>query len=188
MSPLSEALETVRGHPDYRVLSRISTPVARPALAPDAASVRVAVIDLETTGMDWATDHVIEIAVVVCDVCKATRLIKQFVTEYSSLNDPGIPIPPGATAVNGITDAMVAGQHIDAKALEVCLFGVDLVIAHNSGFDRPFAEVLHAEFAALSWACSFPEVDWAGAGIEMQKTRLHRFQARLLLRRAPGAG
>lgn len=169
MSQIASALETVRADPGYRVLSRICAPAAEVGFQTMGESIRVAVVDFETTGMDWAHDRVIEIGLVVCDVCKDTGAIKRFVTEYSSLNDPGMPIPPSATAVNGITDAMVAGHHIDADDLSACLAGVDLVIAHNAAFDRPFAEVLHAEFASIPWACSFAEIDWAAANIESRK-------------------
>ena len=168
-STLSSALETVRANTDYRVLTRISTPSPNATGRDIAETVCVAVIDLETTGMDSATDRVIEIAVVVCYVCRATGVIQRLVSEYSSLNDPGVPIPASATAVNGITDAMVMGQRMDLNALNACLIGVDLVIAHNAAFDRPFAEILHRPFDENSWACSFKEVDWSAEGIESRK-------------------
>jgi len=168
-STLSTALERVRADPAYRVLSRIVSPVPDASVQGVGETVCVAVIDLETTGMDSSTDQVIEIAMVVCDVCRATGAIKRLVTELSSLNDPGVPIPPSATAVNGITDAMVMGQRIDFNALNVCLIGVDLVIAHNAAFDRPFAEILHRPFDENSWACSFKEIDWSAEGIESRK-------------------
>ncbi|MBC7623062.1 MAG: DNA polymerase III subunit epsilon, partial [Aeromicrobium sp.] len=151
------------------VLTRIVSPVPDASVQGVGETVCVAVIDLETTGMDSATDQVIEIAVVVCDVDRATGAIKRLVSEYSSLNDPGVPIPAGATAVNGITDAMVIGQHIDVNALNACLVGVDLVIAHNAACDRPFAEILNPGFCEDTWGCSFKEVDWSAEGIESRK-------------------
>lgn len=169
MSKISDALETVRADPAHRVLTRITSPVADVSSQSMREWIRVAVIDLETTGMDWRVDRVIEIGVVVCDVCRATGAIKRFVTEFSSLSDPGMPIPQSATAVNGITDDMVRGHRIDPEDLSVALTGVDLVIAHNAAFDRPFAEILHKEFANLPWACSFADVDWSAEGIESRK-------------------
>lgn len=169
MSTISTALETIRADPAYRVLTRISSPVAAEGFQSMGESIRVAVIDLETTGMDYATDRVIEIGLVVCDVCRATGAIKRAVTEFSSLNDPGMPIPASATAVNGITEEMVLGHRIDPDDLSVTLAGVELVIAHNAAFDRSFAEVLHPEFKTLPWSCSFAEVDWSAEGVESRK-------------------
>ena len=63
----------------------------------------LAVIDLETTGTDIRTDRIVEISVIRVDPCgdreHRTRRI-----------NPGVPIPPDATAVHGISDADVADQ------------------------------------------------------------------------------
>ena len=59
--------------------------------------------DLETTGISWRSDDVIEIS--------ALRVRNGQVTEcFSSLVDPGRPIPWAASRVNNITDDMVAGE------------------------------------------------------------------------------
>ncbi len=68
------------------------------------------VFDLETTGVSCHTDQVVEIsAIKVKD--------HQVVEEFTSLVNPGCPIPYYATQVNGITDDMVA----DAPAFEQVL-------------------------------------------------------------------
>ncbi len=63
----------------------------------------LAVIDLETTGTDPQSDRIVEIGV-----------IKLFpdgrVEERCRRINPGVPIPPEATAVHGITDQQVADQ------------------------------------------------------------------------------
>jgi DNA polymerase-3 subunit epsilon len=41
-----------------------------------------------------------------------------------------------------------------------------LIIAHNAGFDRRFAEAFCDAFAQKPWACSLNEVDWAAEGFE----------------------
>lgn len=60
-------------------------------------------LDLETTGVNVQTDRIVEIAVrrIHPDPDVAVQAL-------SSLINPMIPIPPGATAVHGITDADVA--------------------------------------------------------------------------------
>jgi DNA helicase-2/ATP-dependent DNA helicase PcrA len=93
-------------------------------------------IDLETTGKDPATCHVVEIA--------AVRVRRgQAVAEFTSLVKPTIPIPPDATRTHGISDADVANAPSFAEAWprfrEFC--GNDIVVAHN-GYNYDF-KVLH---------------------------------------------
>jgi hypothetical protein len=44
------------------------------------------------------------------------------------------------TALTGITDEMVAGQRIDEAVVSAFVKDAVIVIAHNAGFDRKFAE------------------------------------------------
>ncbi len=59
---------------------------------------------------------------------------------FSTLVDPLISIPAGASAINGITDDMVVGK----PRIEECLGGLtefcadDIMIAHNAAFDMGF--------------------------------------------------
>jgi len=56
--------------------------------------------DLETTGLNPDKDKITEIA--------ACRFINgEFVEEFSTLINPGIPIPKNITALTGITNKMV---------------------------------------------------------------------------------
>jgi DNA polymerase-3 subunit epsilon len=41
---------------------------------------------------------------------------------------------------------------------------VDVVIAHNAGFDRPFVQASIPAFAQLNWACSWADFDWKALG------------------------
>lgn len=61
------------------------------------------VFDLEATGTDVVNDRIV-------DVCVLRREPDGAETVFSSLVDPGVPIPPEATAVHKITDDMVRGQ------------------------------------------------------------------------------
>ena len=61
----------------------------------------LAVVGLETTGTQPATDRVIEIAVLRLDP-------RQQPVSFVRRVNPGIPVPPAATAVHGITTADVA--------------------------------------------------------------------------------
>ena len=75
--------------------------------------------DLETTGVDTDTARPVSMAIVVYDpdgevYDKATSLI-----------NPGIPIPPEATEIHGITDAMVVDAMPVSDALVHILENID---------------------------------------------------------------
>ncbi len=92
------------------------------------------VFDLETTGTSPNTDAVVEISAVKV-------LNGQAVDEFTTLVNPGRRIPYFASAVNGITDDMVADAPDFATALAAFLdFAGDMVlVGHNiSSFDMKF--------------------------------------------------
>ena len=92
------------------------------------------VFDLETTGLSPKRDEVIEIAALkVRD--------GSVVDEFSTLVNPGRPIPRGASAVNGINDRMVASAPYFTSALYDFLrfAGDDVLVGHNiQSFDLKF--------------------------------------------------
>ena len=90
--------------------------------------------DLETTGTLPGVDQIVEIG--------AVRFSETGVPEtiFATLINPGIPMPEGASRVNGITDDMLVGKPavhevLDAFA-EFC--GDDILVAHNAPFDAQF--------------------------------------------------
>lgn len=62
----------------------------------------IAFLDLESTGPNPKVDRIVEVAVVVVRP-DGTR------EAFETLVDPGVPIPPAATRVHGISDADVRG-------------------------------------------------------------------------------
>ncbi|QDL56759.1 DNA polymerase III subunit epsilon [Rhodoferax aquaticus] len=155
-----EALATVlEAHPDYRLLRRL-----KPRLHWDGAAsqglVRVVILDTETTGLDHGKDKIMELALLRLDLDSATGLPVGDVQVYDGLQDPGMPIPADVVAITGLTQADVAGQTLDEARIAELLADVDLVIAHNAGFDRPFVEARIPRFRELAWACSFADIDW----------------------------
>ena len=94
------------------------------------------IFDLETTGISWKKDEVIEIAAVKVQG-------GEIVDEFSELVDPGMPIPFYASEVNGITDDMVAGcpsfDEVLGKFLEFS--GDAVLVGHNIHcFDMKFMQ------------------------------------------------
>lgn len=89
--------------------------------------------DLETTGTVPGVDKIVEIGAV-----KFNNGVVESV--FSTLVDPQKSIPPGASAVNGITDDMVAGKPLIESLLgDFAEFCEDLpMVAHNAPFDSQF--------------------------------------------------
>ena len=85
---------------------------------------------------------------------------------FTSFNEPSVPISPEITALTGITDEMVAGHRIDEVAVKSFVADAVIVIAHNAGFDRKFAERYWPIFERKAWGCSATEVEWRKHGFE----------------------
>ena len=84
------------------------------------------VFDLETTGLSPEADEMIEISGIRVREGKAAE-------EFSTLVNPGRPIPYAASRVNGITDRMVreAPDLRDALGRFLAFIGEDVLVGHN---------------------------------------------------------
>ena len=160
---LEAMAQLLEAHGDYRLQRRLQ-PVLHWPGACKGQRLRLVMLDTETTGLDSSKDSIIELAMLRVDIDSASGLPVGAVDVYDGLQDPGKPIPPEVVALTGIHDADVRGQQLDEARVRNMLEGVDLVVAHNAGFDRPFVERRMAEFAQLRWACSVAEIDWKAEG------------------------
>ena len=107
-----------------------------PAFAP-----RLAFVDVETTGTSPTRERVTEIGVVRVDIDgDATRI-----DEWSTLVNPGMPIPPEIEWLTGITNEMVRAAPPFAAVAQELIDRLDgaIFVAHNARFDYGF---LRAEF------------------------------------------
>ncbi|MDP2411470.1 MAG: 3'-5' exonuclease [Pseudolabrys sp.] len=147
---------------NYRILRRLIPRTPTPAPAGYAGKVGI-ILDFETTGLDPAKDEIIEVAVVKFRY-SATDEITGVSGVFQSYNEPSIPIPTVVTDLTGITNDMVAGHRVDMIALETFVADANIVIAHNAGFDRKFAERLSPVFEHKHWACTQTEIDWRKHG------------------------
>lgn len=156
---------------DFKVLRRLRPILDWPATAMSAhaTTVTVLILDTETTGLDPAKDAIIELAMLRVQVDSSTGIPAGLVTVYDELEDPGRPIPKEVVAITGIRDEDVKGKQLDDARVAQMLEGVDLVIAHNAAFDRPFMERRFPQFAKVAWACSFAEMDWKAQGQSSSK-------------------
>lgn len=96
--------------------------------------MRAVYYDTETTGIRPDKDRIIEIA--AYDP-QEDRTFVQFI-------NPGFPIPPEATAIHKITDAMVAEAadfaQVGKAFVEFCGEECILIAHNNDAFDQPFLE------------------------------------------------
>lgn len=100
----------------------------------------VCVLDWETTGPDPSTCAPVELAAVRFEGGEP-------VDRYSALIDPGVPIPADATAIHGITDAMVArsGDARQAWSGARSLLHGAIPCAYNAPFDRTILHRIMAD-------------------------------------------
>ena len=170
MSPfedLESAAARLEASGAYRVLRRLEPRRADPELRPPGSRLGV-VLDVETTGMDCARDEVIELAMVRFVYSPEGEVLGVQDT-FQALHQPTQPIPAEIRAITGIDDAMVAGHKLDLDAIGGFVAPAQIVLAHNAGFDRGFAERLHAYFSSKPWGCSMCEPPWREEGFEGQK-------------------
>lgn len=151
---------------DVRILHRI-TPL-KDWQAPAAAGsphMKIAVIDLETTGLDPLYDEIIEIAVGMIIIDAAGRVIA-VESMRTGLQQPSRSIEPHIAKITGIDDAMVAGKYIDAPAVAARLEEADACLSFNAAFDRRHLEMLVPEVAEMPWICAMADVPWTDLGFD----------------------
>jgi DNA polymerase-3 subunit epsilon len=93
----------------------------------------VVFVDLETTGGNPARSRVIEIGIVAANAGELEY-------EWSTLINPGCPIPYGVQMITGISDDMVENAPIfeDVATALMERFDGRLFVAHNVHFDYGF--------------------------------------------------
>ena len=129
-------------------------------------------VDVETTGKNRQDDGIVEVAVKSVSINAQSGEIISINNQYESFNDPGIPISEEASAVNGITDEMISGKHIDWDIVEKIFNSTELVVSHNASFDRAFLDRVLPESKKKLWACSINDIDWMLRGFKNVKQEL----------------
>ena len=97
------------------------------------ARSRFVALDIETTGLDQVDDEIVEIG--------AVRVINGRITDrFSQLINPNQRMPEDVTAINHITDEMLAGKPMIYEIMPDLLefIGEDVVAVHNAAFDAGF--------------------------------------------------
>jgi DNA polymerase-3 subunit epsilon/ATP-dependent DNA helicase DinG len=99
-------------------------------------------LDLETTGLDPSRDAIIEIGLV-------RFRGEEILDEWSSLVNPGKPVPASITRLTGITslDVAAAPRLGELAGLLRRFIGDAPLVAHNAGFDLGFLRSAGISFA-----------------------------------------
>ncbi len=155
--------------PNYRILRRLVPRLHYEDVAPGTPLMKGVVLDTETTGLNSQQDRVIELGMLLFEFDPVSGVVHRVLEVFDELEDPGFPIPPEVTAIHHITDDMVQGQRIDDARVERFLRDVQVVVAHNAAFDRPFVESRWPVFEQLAWACSVKDVPWKEEGFGSAK-------------------
>lgn len=153
----------------YRVISPLPLRTSFSDAQPPEKLITVAILDTETTGTNTACDRIIELGMVLVELCPETGQAFRILRVFNELEDPGMPIPEESTRIHHITDDMVSGKRISEAEVESLLSGVSLIIAHNAGFDRVFVEQRFPIFATKAWACSWAQIPWTDHGVGSSK-------------------
>ena len=94
-------------------------------------------LDLETTGLDYQQDHVLEVALINYQNNGVREV-------FETLVNPGVSVPPHITSLTGINDVMLAKAPTSeevATQLRPLLAG-KVMVAHNASFDSGFLQAL----------------------------------------------
>jgi DNA polymerase-3 subunit epsilon len=133
---------------------------------------KAAVVDVETTGLDRKNDLVIELGLRKFQYDPEAGEIVSIGESLSALQDPGRPLSPEIIELTGLTDGDLKGQKIDWQKVDSLLADVDVVIAHNASFDRPFFDRFARESRQKLWACSLRQINWDAKGFPSAKLEI----------------
>lgn len=145
---------------NYRVLRRLKPLDSSAARTSTGPVKRALLLDVETTGLSYAKDSIIELGLILFSYDANNGQVVQVLAAESWLQDPGRPIPEQVAKLTGINDDDVRGQQIDEQRVRELSAGVGLIIAHNAAFDRPFVDRRLPFLSDLHWGCSMNDVPW----------------------------
>lgn len=137
------------------------------------------VIDLETTGLNYKTNEIIEIGIIECAFNSDSISFYQY---YNELQQPIKTITNEITQITGITHDDVKDRQINWKKVANIIRDCSFVLCHNSGFDRKFLELQTPSYVKevvekRPFGCTQQDVDWLKRGFAAPKLELLNYHA-----------
>lgn len=134
--------------------------------------VTAAVLDLETTGLYYQEEEIIEIGIQLFQYNQKNGDLLKLLESYEAFQEPKKKLRPEISVITGITDEMLTGQKIDWQKVDALLNQADLLIAHNARFDRPFLDQKSKVSPTKVWGCSLKQINWMKRGYTSSKLEL----------------
>ncbi|WP_373488201.1 exonuclease domain-containing protein [Blastomonas sp.] len=153
-------------NPGYRVLRAVPPAFSNmpdDGCPPDGKCV--ALIDLETSGLNPEKDKIIQLALMLVWVDEAGEVIGHF-GPIAWFEDPGVPLDPRITMLTSIRSQDLTGKSIPDATVMGMLSRADLLVAHNSSFEIGWLERRYPELKGAAWGCSMRDIDWLMTGFD----------------------
>ena len=116
----------------------------------------VTIIDLETTGLDPATDSVIEVGAILYSV-EHQATINQFSCLFPVSENP-------KENINNISSELTKQSHDFHRFFDILdhcfLSKSEYLIAHGAAFDRSWLEAMSRVYCGLPWLCTYEDFIW----------------------------
>ncbi len=158
---IDTAIQILTETGDYKLLKRLQLDLPTLIQTPPPLTTKTGIcLDTETTGLSSETCKIIELGMIAFEYDIQTCQVLRIIGRYNGFEDPGEPLSQEVKDVTGITDEMLVGQALDDEQVNNFLSSADIIIAHNSGFDRPFMENRYPITIQKCWACSMSQIDW----------------------------
>lgn len=127
------------------------------------------IIDVETSGLKFNEDKIIEIALRSFRFNRSNGDIVRIDECYSALQDPGFALSEEIQRLTGLNDDMLRGQSINWDIVDNIFTKAQIIIAHNANFDRPFVDRCSKISPSKIWGCSYKQIDWSKKGYTSSK-------------------
>ncbi|WP_373489290.1 exonuclease domain-containing protein, partial [Blastomonas sp.] len=127
-------------HPGYRVLRAVPPAFSNmpdDGCPPDGKCV--ALVDLETSGLNPEEDKIIQLALMLVWVGDDGEVLNHF-GPIAWFEDPGITLDPRITMLTSIRSQDLSGKSIPDATVMGMLSRADLLVAHNATFEIGWLE------------------------------------------------
>ena len=158
-SDLETAAQRIEADANYRVLRAVPPRFTNMPGGPPPDGTCVAIVDIETTGLDIEHDKIIELAIMLVFVDDDAKVLGHL-GPLSWLEDPEVELDPRISLLTGLANHHLIGHSIDDDQAQGLLERADIMVAHNSQFDARWIEKRYPDIANKPWGCSCRDIDW----------------------------